>query len=268
MNRLDLSADYGIMGRVQPHSSACFAVVDLLAAEINTIVGGTREGTMHRRVYPIAGLVLLILSLVTGCGSQDPEAYLDRGNAHYEKAEYDQAIAEYDQAIALNSQYAEAYGKRGRAYYVLGNYDQALADYDLAITLNPQYAEAYVNRGMVYHSTGNLDQAIAEYDLAIALDPQSAVAYYYRGFARSRLDDDYGTIADLEKGLELGLDPEFATSAQELIRVTRLTITLQGLPSQETLEALEYLDSLPSLESLEHLDSLPSLDWLDSLGSD
>ena len=108
---------------------------------------------MHRRVYPIVGLVLLvllILSLAVGCGQTgEPTA-----------------------TSAIEPQDAEAYNSRGLAYCDKGNLDQAIADYDQAIALDPQFALAYYNRGLAYYGKGDLDRAIADYDEAIALDPE------------------------------------------------------------------------------------------------
>ena len=88
---------------------------------------------MHRRIYPIVGLVLLVLlllGLAVGCGEteeptatsalepQNAEAYFNRGLGHHDKGDLDQAIADYDQAIVLDPQYALAYYNRGNAYYL------------------------------------------------------------------------------------------------------------------------------------------------------
>jgi len=43
------------------------------------------------------------------------EAYLNRGQAYYDKNQLDNAIADYDKSIEINSELVEAYTHRGNA---------------------------------------------------------------------------------------------------------------------------------------------------------
>ena len=68
------------------------------------------------------------------------EEYLHRGDAYFEKEEYDKAIAEFSRAIELDPNYAGAYLSRGVAYGRKGEYDKAGADSTKAIELDPRIA--------------------------------------------------------------------------------------------------------------------------------
>ena len=59
-------------------------------------------------------------------------AYYHRGISHYDKGEYDLAIADYTKAIELTPEYPFAYRARARAYRAKGDNDRALADFDKA----------------------------------------------------------------------------------------------------------------------------------------
>ena len=105
---------------------------------------------MHRRIYPIVGLVLLVLSLAVGCGRsevpttasaldpQDAEAYVDRGNARYDQGDLDLGHCRLHQAIALDPQYARGLQQPWERLPKKGDLDQAIADYDQAILLDPE----------------------------------------------------------------------------------------------------------------------------------
>jgi Flp pilus assembly protein TadD len=82
----------------------------------------------------------------------DAKAYAERGAAHLNKGDIDQAIADYTEAIRLDPYDAEAYNGRGFAYGSKGEYDRAIADYTEAIRLNPNYANKgeYARPGMCY----------------------------------------------------------------------------------------------------------------------
>ena len=122
---------------------------------------------MHRRIYPIVGLVLpalLLLGLAVGCGETeeptatsaphtqkppDPtvaptESAEDRGQEvdDRQQSELGSAIEEHSQAIAIDPQDTEAYYHRGLAYVTTGQYDQALADLGKVLEPDPANAQA------------------------------------------------------------------------------------------------------------------------------
>lgn len=72
------------------------------------------------------------------------DAYNNRGLAHHDKGEYDQAITQYNKAAELDLNYAEPYGNRGLTHKEQGKKAEAMADFEkfIAITDNPQWVEA------------------------------------------------------------------------------------------------------------------------------
>ena len=96
--------------------------------------------------------------------------YYNRGNAYYEKRDYDRAIADFDQAIKLNPNHDLAFYNRGLAFRDKGEIDRAVADFGQAIRLDPKNALAFNNRGLVLRNKGEVDRAIADFDQAIKLD--------------------------------------------------------------------------------------------------
>jgi tetratricopeptide (TPR) repeat protein len=66
--------------------------------------------------------------------------------------------------------------KRGQAHFNKGEYDQAMADFEQAVRFNPKNADHYVNRGFTYDKKGDYARAIADYDTALKLNPNQATA--------------------------------------------------------------------------------------------
>jgi tetratricopeptide (TPR) repeat protein len=136
---------------------------------------------------------------------EDTQELVNRGNAWFDKGEYDKAIADYSRVISLGPgpNYALAYYNRGNAWCQKREYDKALEDSNQAITVDPNYAPAYYLRGNLWSGKDDSDKAIADYSQAIALDPNYASAYYVRGnlwFGKG----EYGkAIADDNRALQL-----------------------------------------------------------------
>jgi tetratricopeptide (TPR) repeat protein len=135
----------------------------------------------------------------------DAEAYLGRGDAYYEKKDYDKAIADYTQGIRLDPDF-EAYRFRGDAYFNKGDYDKAIADYSEALRLAPKMASYYFMRGNAHFNKGDYDKAIADYSEYIKRGGNS-MAYVVRGDAYGAKGLYHTSIADYKTGLEKGYDP-------------------------------------------------------------
>lgn len=85
------------------------------------------------------------------------------------------AIAAFDKAIALRpDDIADDYINRGNAHDEAGDFEQALADYAKALDIQPGHGEAYYNRGIAYERHHQFGAArtdfIAAYDLGLRTD--------------------------------------------------------------------------------------------------
>jgi len=70
-------------------------------------------------------------------------------------------------------QQAGAFYNRGVAHRNQGQLEQALQDYSQSIRLNPAGPDVFYNRGVAEQSLGRIDAAITDYDAAIKLKPLS-----------------------------------------------------------------------------------------------
>lgn len=152
-------------------------------------------------------LLLFLLPLLSfGQETNDTQAdssvltavdYFQKGNANYEKDQYNAAISDYTIAIKINPEYAEAYNKRGLSYSAVGIQNMAISDFLEAIRINPDYAEAYHNRGKLYERLGKNSPAISDYTEAIRINPNNATAFYNRGTVYTKVElDGYHSYAD------------------------------------------------------------------------
>lgn len=119
-------------------------------------------------------------------------AYTRRGNQHYQRGEYGEAVVAYANALQLEPEASVVYLSRGNAYAASGHHLEAIADYDRAITyIDRLYS---VPRDVVYFNRGNskadlpdYEGAIQDYTEAIRINSDSPHYYYNRGNAYADL---------------------------------------------------------------------------------
>ncbi|MFH0827210.1 MAG: tetratricopeptide repeat protein [Candidatus Omnitrophota bacterium] len=132
------------------------------------------------------------------------KTYYNRGNVFRAQGRFPEAIAEYTRAIALDTQSFDCYNERGMTYQLQGDFSKALSDYNEALRLNPHYFLAYINRGILFRKQGKFDLAIADYGEAIRLEPFLGLAYQNRAVAYAGLQEYSKAWADIQQALRLG----------------------------------------------------------------
>lgn len=68
-----------------------------------------------------------------------------RGNALYQKGQYEQAISAYESVLSVKKESAELYFNLANCYYKLNKVAPAIYNYEKALTLNPNDAEIQNN---------------------------------------------------------------------------------------------------------------------------
>ena len=176
------------------------------------------------------------------------EAYNNRGIAYRARGEDDQALADFERAIQLLPNSAAPYNNKGAVYLSMGEYVQAFSDFDKALEIDQTCGKAYYNRGLANLETGIYNDAIVDFDSAIQttseelfqrtrrkeineksgmfavapnlISTQTFVdlptAYAFRGIGYFEMGDVDRALADLDKALELGLDPNYGQVLEAL----------------------------------------------------
>ena len=148
------------------------------------------------------------------------DAYCVRGQSYMEKHDYDRAIRDLDKAISLDSDNGLFFGARGTAYHWKKEYSRAVADYNQAITHGYKEPVIYFGRGQCYRLTKQYEWAIADYTRVISMNPIHADAYLKRGWCVGQLGREAEELRDYHKAAQLaGPDTETGRIARKNIRV-------------------------------------------------
>jgi len=97
------------------------------------------------------------------------------------------------------------YFNRAQASAAVKNWDAAIADYKKSLSINSTYPEVNIALASVYSNSGRFSEALAEFDKVIVGNPKNASAYYGKSFVLKNLRDMAGSIQQMEKSCQLGL---------------------------------------------------------------
>lgn len=173
---------------------------------------------------------------------------LKSGERHYSAGDYDLALASFNRVInsdldpKIGATIGIAYHGRALVHLAMGKNDEAMADFNETIKLLPDLYLAFANRGGMYLAKAEYKSAINDFTRALLLwraspafykNKEDGLTIYYddvnvssvyanRGRAYFSTGEFDLAIDDLEKALDIGLEPVDAVWVREIYDVLRL----------------------------------------------
>ena len=205
------------MNRVVSFVSAFLALLAAVAvAQAQGIEKARADCKQQRdRDRTIAGCTVIIYLGNRETAAQRATALYLRGNAYYEKGDYDHAVADLTESARLDPGHVDPFYLRGLAYDAKNDHDRAIADFDHALQLKPNDPDMLFSRGMAYAVKGEYDsgvafkdrfelnRALADFDAAIKPRPNAAVGYIHRGMVHNAMGNYERAIADYNQAIAL-----------------------------------------------------------------
>lgn len=178
----------------------------LIAAALGTI-GGFCGQRLRRRLRGDEDEELIeeLTEIITLEGG-DAALYCDRGWAHADVGELEEAVADFTSALDSDPEFMLAFHGRGVACRELGRFQQSIGDLQEAIRLWPEFAEAYCELGLTRCAAGDCDGAVEDFSRAIGLIPDYAEAFHGRGLAYYQLQRYEEALADFTEAIRLDED--------------------------------------------------------------
>lgn len=155
-------------------------VVELFISERKSVYNLQITNSNSRKKYlsgPVASCLLPVVCCLLPMASlaQNEKALISKGNAAYEKMEYDKAITNYQQAILKGPANPTAEYNLGNALYKSKKTEEAVQAFDEALSntsSNEDKSKFYYNKGVVLQNNKKLPECIEAYKNALKLKPQ------------------------------------------------------------------------------------------------
>ncbi|MFC6837394.1 tetratricopeptide repeat protein [Halomarina ordinaria] len=125
--------------------------------------------------------------------SLEQEAWVNKGAAHAELEEYDDAIGAYREALTVDDDSEHAATAETNLAYALwedGRTEQALEHAERAVEIDPRFGQAWYNRGFFLAERGLNEEAVNCFDNAIRLGFRTPELLEEKGAALEHLGED------------------------------------------------------------------------------
>lgn len=139
------------------------------------------------------------------------EAWTNKGVAHAEMEEYDEAIGAYREALRIDDRSEHAAVAETNLAYALwetGKTEQALEHAERAVEIDSRFPQAWYNRGFFLLERGLAEEAVNCFDNAIRLGTRSVEVLEEKARAHEQLGEDDLAEELVEEAEELRADAE------------------------------------------------------------
>ncbi|MGQ4556476.1 tetratricopeptide repeat protein [Halobellus sp. GM3] len=134
------------------------------------------------------------------------EAWVNKGAAHAELEEWDEAIGSYREALRVDDDSEHAASAETNLAYALwnaGEIEAALHHAERAVEIDPRFPQAWYNRGFFLSERGLNEDAVNAFDNAIRLGMRTADVLEEKAAALEELGEDEEAEAVQEQAEEL-----------------------------------------------------------------
>lgn len=193
-----------------------------------------RKGRLRSRgLWKSAGLVLLLLVIITACGkettpetgsdAQSVEALFQQGNAYIQQGDLEKAAAAFEAALKRQPHHLGSLSNLGVVYYQQGRLEEAAAKFEAGLRVAPNDAQLHYLLGATRLQQNRLEEAEKSFLRARDLQPDLPEVYYGLGALYRLQGKTQEAIEAFEHFLEVGpaQDPQAEAEARRELRELR-----------------------------------------------
>ncbi len=135
--------------------------------------------------------------------------YFLKGNEHYYKKEYSDALKWYDKVLKIEPDEISALNNKGLALKNQGKIEEAIEWHDKALKIDSNDVDTLNNKGSALDDLGKYQEAIEWHDKALKIEPDDVYALNGKGAALCNLFKFQEAIEEFDKALKV--DPNNVT---------------------------------------------------------
>ncbi|MCB0168085.1 MAG: tetratricopeptide repeat protein [Anaerolineae bacterium] len=184
------------------------------------------------------------------------DAYYERGNAHFDLEQLDQAAADYEAAIDAGRQDINLVMELGRVYYYQGRLDDALRLGQMELALGPDNVVSQLDLGLIHLAAGQVEAAQTAFAQAMDLAGQQVAAaraagqeppdslWWYLdvsatdldGLSSCLIDQDCGAAPPYDIVSRAGTDADAVDAVAQQLKELTVALEYTGQPPDPTTE--------------------------------
>lgn len=240
------------------YTAAAEELTAAIALDPSNVTLKLELATMQENAEDWDGVVGTLDEVLTA-QPDNAQALAQRGKAHLELRNFEQAIADLKGAlqgdvdaasadVASRRNLADAYADLAAAMRDLGEYEAAAENYTNALEYvsdSDHEASVSAERGFIYSELNQYEDALADLDRAISLDPDLAIAYAYRSYVYTDQENTASAIADASRAVELGDDLSAGTRSA-LLHALAFARAAEGDLEAAVVDATASIDEIGS----------------------
>lgn len=135
-----------------------------------------------------------------------PEALNNLGIVHFERHDFDAAIACYRESLKQRDRYPQGWSNLANALHQKGEDEEALRCYDRAMKIDPKFIEALNNKATVLRDLHRHEEAVPLYRKALEQNPNYVDAINNLGIALKELGEYAEAIELFKRAIQLKPD--------------------------------------------------------------
>jgi tetratricopeptide (TPR) repeat protein len=160
-------------------------------------------GNIYEQMDDLAKAVLYYSESIKINNSNNPDAYLSRGNCYLTWSDYSKANSDFFTGISQAENKKEAYKEIGDNFIIAGNNKIAILYYFKAVEIDPDDFDTRFNLAELYYEEEQWDLAADSYNECIRINPADALSYYLKAKANYKMSNFLDTLESLEFALLL-----------------------------------------------------------------
>ena len=148
------------------------------------------------------------------------ECWVDLADVYSELGKHKKVVQCLNKTLKLASNDPQAFLQRGEAHLALGNYKAAVSDFERVRTHGGNRFGLLwrEGRGRAYALLGEFEKAISDLSQCVIMRPDAAETWIYRGLARILATDLSGGVADLRSASNRKENRDLVVVARNVLR--------------------------------------------------